>query len=419
MANTHFILRTLKAKTPQILYLRFRVESDIDFKFPLGIKILPKFWNKDTERVKNVIECIERTEINNYLNELVDTVEVYKNLKASKRENITRETLRQFLSDYIKPTDQNEKTLIGYLVKHIEQSKTAINANTGQTIKKNSVYAYVSLLESLQAFQKEQRRVIDFENINIDFYNSFIKFLTQKGLAKNTIGKKIVSLKSVLNRATEQGINKNLSYKAKAFRTINEESDNIYLTSSELEIINSIELNERLDRVRDLFLIGAYTGLRFSDFTRITSNNIQGEFIHIHQQKTGQKVVIPLHPVVVVIMKKYGGQAPKPISSQKMNEYLKEIGELANLSESVTKTITKGGLKVSQNLTKADRLTTHTARRSFATNLYLEKYPAQMIMQITGHKTETAFLKYIKVTKEETANDLLQHYKENYKLKKA
>jgi integrase len=163
-----------------------------------------------------------------------------------------------------------------------------------------------------------------------------------------------------------------------------------------------------------LFLVGCWTGCRFSDISQITPENITGGFIRMKQYKTGTPVVIPLHPVVTVLINKYGGQLPKAISNQKFNDALKKVAEEAELNEIVFKSITKGGMKVTTRHAKHEMVTTHTARRSFATNLYNSDFPTLSIMAITGHKTEKAFLKYIKTTPDEHAKKLQKHWKNRH-----
>jgi integrase len=129
-------------------------------------------------------------------------------------------------------------------------------------------------------------------------------------------------------------------------------------------------------------------------------------------------VSIPLHKNVLGIMAKYEGKTanslPPALSNQKMNDYLKEIGKLVDsLKEATTeRRITKGGVKLITQAKKCERLTTHTARRSFATNLYLDKMPAYTIMQITGHKSERSFFAYIKITPEESADVIANHWQQ-------
>ena len=92
-----------------------------------------------------------------------------------------------------------------------------------------------------------------------------------------------------------------------------------------------------------------------------------------------------------------------------MNLNLKHIGRLAKIKENVESSITKGGKLVKNTDFKYNLITTHTARRSFATNAYLADIPAIAIMKITGHQTEKSFLRYIRISQEENANKLLNH----------
>ena len=221
----------------------------------------------------------------------------------------------------------------------------------------------------------------------------------------NTVGKKIQTLKIFLNEATARGINTNLKYQSTRFIAVTEESDNIYLTVEEIEKIYSLDLSDKpkLEKVRDLFVIGCWTGLRYSDWNKVRPENIQEGFVSLKQQKTGQPVVIPLHPTVQAILDKYDGDLPRPITNQKFNEYLKLVAKLADFKEAITKQITRGGKTETIIRHKWEMVTTHTARRSFATNMYKMGVPSITIMAITGHRTETAFLKYIKVTPQEQA----------------
>lgn len=117
------------------------------------------------------------------------------------------------------------------------------------------------------------------------------------------------------------------------------------------------------------------------------------EYFKIVQQKTGAKVTIPVLAPVRAILEKYGYNLPRPIANQKFNEYVKEVAKLAGLKE-------------------WQRVTAHTARRSFATNLYKRDFPTLMIMRITGHQTEKAFLTYIKVTEDENAERMIKKFEE-------
>jgi integrase len=131
--------------------------------------------------------------------------------------------------------------------------------------------------------------------------------------------------------------------------------------------------------------------------------------ITIRQQKTDNPVQIPIHPVFREIWERYGG-LPLVISNQKFNDHIKDVCKAARINETVLKSITKGGKRITTSYKKWQLVSSHTARRSFATNLYRQGFPSIGIMSITGHKTETAFLKYIKVGKEEHAEMLMKHW---------
>jgi integrase len=139
--------------------------------------------------------------------------------------------------------------------------------------------------------------------------------------------------------------------------------------------------------------------------------NIKNDFIEITQVKTHDPVIIPLHDAVKRIMRKYRGQLPKAISNQKMNDYLKVLGEMTPcLQRPVVRSFTKEGRRQQTTHAKWELLTTHTARRSFATNEYLAGTPTLTIMAITGHKTEKAFLRYIKLVPSDHARLMKAHW---------
>jgi integrase len=128
--------------------------------------------------------------------------------------------------------------------------------------------------------------------------------------------------------------------------------------------------------------------------------------------KAGNKsasVIIPIHPIVRNILNKYNNELPPPISNQKLNDYLKIIGKLAELDENVITYKTKGGRPEKKVTPKHDLITTHTARRSFATNAFKAGISSILIMKITGHKTEKSFLRYIRISPEEAAQEMAEN----------
>ena len=147
-----------------------------------------------------------------------------------------------------------------------------------------------------------------------------------------------------------------------------------------------------------------YLGISFSDYKRITKNNIHNEYLDIVMEKTNEPFSIPLHPHALEIIKRQNYNLPS-ISNPKLNKNINKICKQANISE-----IIKGTLKYKL-------ITCHTARRSYATNGYLSDVLIRDLMRITAHKKETTFLNYVQVTREITMSKIMNIYR--IELKKA
>jgi integrase len=248
--------------------------------------------------------------------------------------------------------------------------------------------------------------------IDMDFYNNFISFLKAKNYAPNTIGGRIKILKKFLNEASERGLPVRDDYKKKGFAKPSEESVAVYLNETELIQMYRHDLsdNPKYAIVRDLFLIGCYTGLRFSDLSKLSPENINADnTISVKTVKTGAEVVIPVHPIVRAILEKYDHKLPKMPDNQLFNHRIGEVAKLAGINEIVCMEWTKGNERVKKSFEKHELVTSHTARRSFATNAYLRDVPTLSIMKITGHKTEKSFMSYIKMSQKDNALKLQTH----------
>lgn len=215
-----------------------------------------------------------------------------------------------------------------------------------------------------------------------------------KGYRTNTIGTHIRDLKAVLNLAYKLGLHRNDGFRQ--FAKPSEEVDNVYLTEDEVKRIAEAHLSAPLAKARDLFLLGCYTAMRYSDCSELTIADVEGKFIHKRQEKTNGEVIIPIHPRVREIINRYGG-APK-LALQNLNERIKEVCKIAGICEKV--------YKERRYYEKWQLVSSHTARRTGATLLYLQGVPTHSIMMITGHKSESSFKKYIKVTLQENAEIL-------------
>lgn len=349
----------------------------------------------------------------------------YKELKAAldNIEVTAKDVLRRLENDGVLPTNELlakelDKIFKGY--KEIEPDKDVkdllcfIKSFIEKTDKKpNTVKGYKQTARDIEGYITLTGKRLQFENVDLDFYLSFVEYLTNKGYSPNTIGARVKDLKMFMNEAYERNLHTNMDFKKKRFSKPKEETTAIYLNADELTKIYNCDLdgNPKLDKIRDLFLIGCYTGLRFSDLSLLSADNINSTdgTITIRTVKTGKTVVIPLHTVIRQVLEKYNNELPRVPSNQKFNDYIKEVAKKAELNEPILLQKTKGTLTYTETELKHNLVTSHTARRSFATNAYLAGVPPISIMKITGHKTESSFMKYIKISDKENAIQLKAH----------
>jgi len=375
-------------------------------------------WDYDKQRVKSNKETTADGKYS--LNDLLDKLEraLNKGYNTEIANGVpAMATLRHYLDAvvYQNAEETNKPTIFNLFDRFISGEIK----NKGKEKSKNTLKTYSTTKDHLANFAAAAKYKVTFDSINLDFFYKYTSYLKGLGLMQNSIGKNITIIKTVMGEAVDLGYTENMQFRHKKFTIADEESDSVYLTEKEVLAIykHDFSKNIKLDQVRDLFVVGCFTGLRYSDYSNIRPDNIvttDGElFIKMITQKTKELVIIPCNPVVLNIFKKYEkneNRLPKSISSQKFNDYVKDVCEAAGLKE-------KGRLSSEPSKMLYECISSHTARRSFATNLYLEGFPSQELMKITGHRSEASFRKYIKVTKLESAKRLSEHIKKNWSSK--
>lgn len=404
MPNVNFYLKAPDAAGKSLVILQMKYRG-LRLVYSTGENIKPAWWNKSKQRLKVTSQTTLTGDHN--LNDLLTNLEteLLTAYNTEKKNGIPApDTLKKYLKAFMNKNigkGQDKITLLSFIEKFKEERKGNKALNT---IKK-----YGTVLTHLKEYNKKQK--IDFDSINLDFFHSYVSFLKAKGLAKNTIAKDIAVLKTIMNEAVDRKLTTNTDFKHRKFSYGYEDVDSVYLNDAEItELFNhDFSQNKKLDAVRDLFVFGCNVGLRYSDYSTVKPENIitrEGKkFIKIITQKTGETVIIPCSKTVLKIFEKYSDNSnslPKTISPQKFNEYLKVVCKEAGLTE-------KGRLLTDPELPLYDCISSHTARRSFCTNLFLSGFPSLEIMKISGHQSEKVFMKYIKVTKQQSADRLLEH----------
>lgn len=394
-------------------YLILRGKSNIFIK--------PDRWSDERGEVKTSRLDPDTIKAQTKLSELCTSIAESFSQLSNPTEEATKEWLAEVIDHYhypekYAPKEVEPETLFEWIDKFITKiAPTRKDRMTGRLFARNSIQQLNATYKHLRALAALSRREdYRFSEVNIKLYDSFVEYLQDLDFTANTIGKHIKVLKLIINEAP---IELRAMADISGFSVFSEDIDNIYLDKAELQQLKDADFSNApyLDRVRDWFLLLAWTGCRFSDLTKIMRTDIKDGYITFRQQKTNEKVTIPLHPVVVEILEKYDFDMPEPISNQRFNEYIKEVGAKAGIcsEESVTRTV--GGRKVTTTHPKYELICSHTGRRSFATNMYKDKFPSIMIMSITGHKTERNFLTYIKVSQEEHAKMVKEEWDKMYK----
>jgi site-specific recombinase XerD len=464
MGKAFYFLRPSKSNLHSLCVGLRHTEGQ--FLLNTGIKINPKHWNTKRSEVKNVSlpELDMKSNIlqrkakdedivsftNNTLNEITNFIDARSHLNKEsikaeflsflfrqseaevfvsdlhrfcieflyKSKAPTKESLISEIDRFLYPP-KKQHDIFEYIETFISDSESGSRLNDGKRIAYRTIQRYRTTQKLLHEFKDLTGYKIAFNSIDKDFIDAFNSFMAKdKNYSVATMGKHVQTFKSFLTEATEDGINTNQKFKGKSFATKSTVKDSIALKESELKTMFALDLskNERLEKVRDLFVVGSWTGLRFSDFTDIKPENIKkdknGYFIEKIQFKTKDKVVIPLNNTVLAILKKYGNQLPQAISNQKFNDYIKEVALLVpQLHEVHERSITKGGKETTESNPKYELISSHTARRSFATNAYERGVPTLSIMAITSHKTEKSFMAYIKTDKEKHSEIFRKHSK--------
>jgi len=422
MAKFTLYLREPKAeKESQIQLIIWHQNKQL--KISTGKSIHPKFWNKTEQQARLVRDFPEAKVFNQILGYIKGTAEkclidLENDLQRPPTVSELKEAIITAINPGASPKDAptSKPKFMELFTRFIRETENGERlSDTGRRLSPLSVKKYKTTETRLKEFNRKYH--LDFDTIDQNFYKKFLQFLNSHNYKQNTIGKYIQVVKTFMKYATENGYNSNVYFQNRSFKVFSLTGFSIYLNENEIEHLYKLDLttNQRLEAVRDLFIVGCYTGLRYSDFSRLNKSHINDGFFRIKTLKTEQEVIIPVHPIVEDIMIKYDG-LPQAISNQKTNQYLKEITAMVPILQTIIEVQQiEGGQKVNRKIPKWQLVTTHTARRSFATNLYKKGLMTAFdIMQITGHKTEQAFLKYIKVTPEEAAKRLQTVWREAY-----
>ena len=394
--------------------IRMRVNfASKRIEFTTGYRIDAAKWDTDKQRVRN--GCTNRLK--------QSASEINASLLGYYTE--VQEIFKKFEVEEIMPTPEQIKEAFNALHKPIEEVKQ-------RKLTPNAFYkAFDEFVRdcgrqndwtdsTYEKFAAVKNHLMNFRTeLTFDFFdekglNDYVTYLRDvKEMRNSTIGKQLSFLKWFLRWAFKKGLHQNNAYDSYKPKLKSTQKKIIFLTWEELNKLREFEIpaaKQALDRVRDVFLFQCFTGLRYSDVFNLRRSDIKGDHIEVTTVKTSDSLIIELNKHSKAILDKYKDVAFEDnkvlpvITNQKMNDYLKELAELAGIDEPIRQTYYKGNERIDEVTPKYALLGTHAGRRTFICNALALGIPPQVVMKWTGHSDYKAMKPYIDIADDIKAN---------------
>ena len=388
--------------------LRYRIKWDGNIvAFNLGYRVEIQKWSTETQRCK------------------ANTTHGNKKVSAS----VINRKIQLFESACEKTFQKYE---IDDLIPNQDQFREWFNVEIGRTPKEElkseknffEIYDMFVNEESINSQwnfrtlqkMKTQKKVLEefdhdisFEKFNEQYLSNYQRYLEGKNHKNSTISKELAALKWFLKWAMKKGYTKSGEFEKFKPKIKNVQKKIIFLNKSELKRFTEYEIptdKSYLEKIRDVFLFQCFTGLRYSDVFNLKRSDVKDGYLEITTLKTADNLIIELNSYSRKLLNKYidvefeHNKALPVISNQKMNDYLKELAELAEIDELVTQTYFKGNERIEEVLPKYSLMSTHAGRRTFVCNALSLGIPPQVVMKWTGHSDYKAMKPYIDIADE-------------------
>ena len=395
--------------------IRMRVNfASKRIEFTTGYRIDAAKWDTDKQRVRN--GCTNKLK--------QSASEINASLLGYYTE--VQEIFKKFEVEEIMPTPEQIKEAFNALHKPIEEEVKP---------RKSTPNAFYRVFDDFvrdcgrqndwtdstyEKFAAVKNHLMNFrDGLTFDFFdekglNDYVTYLRDvREMRNSTIGKQLSFLKWFLRWAFKKGLHQNNAYDSYKPKLKSTQKKIIFLTWEELNKLREFEIpaaKQALDRVRDVFLFQCFTGLRYSDVFNLRRSDIKGDHIEVTTVKTSDSLIIELNKHSKAILDKYKDVAFEDdkvlpvITNQKMNDYLKELAELAGIDEPVRQTYYRGNERIDEVTPKYALLGTHAGRRTFICNALALGIPPQVVMKWTGHSDYKAMKPYIDIADDIKAN---------------
>jgi hypothetical protein len=430
MVNVNFHLRSLTKKNAQRVWAVFFADN-VRVKIDTNQSIKPDDWNKSKQ--KALTSHKESDRLNRLLREMEDYIDSYiSNLKLKKQRFYKDELQNEFnlhfkIGDNKPEMDGEVVDFISFIEKYLESRKDLGDGTmrTRRSALRKIIVAFnlasPKLLKQWGNMSNAEKRVsdiliadkqLDFDQIDYNWMRNYHTWLlnytftskkngvkTIEHLKKNNIAKEIKVAKHFANVAVDAGYIHNLSFRGLKCKW--EDADNIHLNWDEINKLKALDLdpNSKLGKVRNLFVFNCYCGLRYSDLYKLDKNRftrVGGQlFLTLRMKKTDEIITFPILKSAEEILKIYNYNLPD-VHIVTFNITIEDVCLKAGITTLETKRETRGGTKLIITLPKYQMVSSHTGRRSFATNFEADEVPLKELMAVTGHATEAAFNRYVK-----------------------
>ncbi len=398
--------------------IRMRVNfASQRIEFTTGYRIDVAKWDGDKQRVKN--GCTNKlkqsaSEINAaLLGYYTELQEIFKRFEVAEIMPSPAEVKEAFNNRH----GQNEKTELASAdtsnvpSNFYEAFDDFVRVCGRQNDWTHSTFEkFAAVKNHLKNFRSE----LSFDFFDEEGLTEYVQFLREvREMRNSTIGKQLSFLKWFLRWSFKQGMHSNNAYDTFKPKLKDTQKKIIFLTWEELNRLREFKIpptKQALERVRDVFLFQCFTGLRYSDVFNLRRSDIKGDHIEVMTVKTSDSLIIELNDHSRAILEKYkdvefeNDKALPVITNQKMNDYLKELAELAEINEPVRQTYYKGNERIDEVTPKYALLGTHAGRRTFICNALALGIPPQVVMKWTGHSDYKAMKPYIDIADDIKAN---------------
>jgi site-specific recombinase XerD len=392
MAQVHFELHHRHGDGTRDIRISFLCKNGKYFKESAGERT--KYWDKKTERVPP--NAKGATRVNDHLDAMSERLKTI--LNGFKAEGV-RPT-----PDDIRASWNSERMGFWNFAWGADE-RGGLLADPPPRVGPTTVKRYLSGLRVLQRYAKERNKKIEFSSFGQTFADDFVNWMRECGLNDSYIKKTLKNYKSILKYAEErQAIRSAPKFE---IRTSPLKAPKTYLNDSEIDLVYQRRTlyPEKLTRIIDCFVLGTQIGVRVSDLSITPEMIVQigGEkMLDLSTRKTNTPVIIPFSSIAREILDRYEWHTPK-FYEQDMNDIIKDVCHDAGITEPIICRRFKGGRVVEEITPKNEMISTHTMRRSFATNMFLKGVPIPVIMRITGHTTIKSFMEYICIDEAESA----------------